>query len=310
MKLIDLTDQKFGRLTVKKIAYRKRSKSGRQRIYWECLCDCGKITIKVGDNIKSGRSKSCGCYHLESIKKTNTKHGKTDTNEYNIWLGIKQRCLDKNSESYKDYGGRGIKMCERWLESFENFYDDMGPRPSKRHSIDRIDNEGDYTPENCHWATKLEQANNTRSNRFIKIDGVEKTLAQWCRFYDITYGIVECRIRRGWPIEKAIKTEADFKLDIITFNGETKHLTQWAKDLGINRGTLYGRIYDLGWPIEKAFTAPLTEKQSAKINGVTKTMKQWCDFYKIDYGVFRMRTHRGWSIHKALTTPVKSPRKK
>lgn len=157
-KLIDLTGQTFGRLTVI-----ERSGTGNTgQAQWKCLCECGKETIVLGDNLRRGKQVSCGCYHSEIMFKHGATVGEKKTQEYVIWCEMKRRCTDNNAEYYKDYGGRGIKVCERWTNSFENFFEDMGKRPSKRHSIDRIYNDGDYEPGNCRWATQSQQSINSR----------------------------------------------------------------------------------------------------------------------------------------------------
>jgi hypothetical protein len=147
---------------------------------------------------------SCGCLRVEHGQRIrraqglNSKtHGMSHTNEYMIWAGIKQRCY-KNEvwcRSYKNYGGRGIKVCDRWMECFENFYEDMGPRPSKDHSVERKDNNKDYSPENCYWGTRIEQGNNRRNNRMITIEGVTLTKITWCRMLGITHSTVDELIR-------------------------------------------------------------------------------------------------------------------
>lgn len=147
--LIDITGQTYNKLTA--IEYSGGGK-------WKCLCECGNYTnVKRGD-LARNHTKSCGCLAVENAK----THGKRDSKEYNSWHGMKNRCLNENHVHYKHYGGRGITVCDEWKDSFENFYKDMGDKPTPQHSIDRINVNGNYTPENCRWATKKEQSLNKR----------------------------------------------------------------------------------------------------------------------------------------------------
>ncbi len=188
----------FGRLFVVDFAGVKYGHS-----QWLCKCDCGNEVVV--DNSNLGRnSNSCGCLAKQITKERSITHGKRGTRIYAIWQGMKQRCTNKKMQAYKYYGGRGIKVCERWLK-FENFYEDMGERPEGK-SLDRIDNDGDYCKENCRWATIKEQMNNTRYNTKITFKGKTMNVNEWEKKLNMSSGAIRGRLKRGWSIEKTLTT--------------------------------------------------------------------------------------------------------
>lgn len=172
-----------------------------------CRCECGiEKDVRPG-KLFDGTSKSCGCLRQE----LRTTHGMTatdvrrDSHEYWIWNTIVQRCTNPKIPNWMDYGGRGISMCDAWLK-FENFYADMGQRPTLKHSIERRDNDGDYCPENCYWATRMEQGKNKRNNRWLTAFGKTQHLAEWSREFNIQHTTILARLRAKWSIEDAIST--------------------------------------------------------------------------------------------------------
>lgn len=183
----------------------KIEESGKHRVRWTCVCDCGKIVTILSDNLRCERTMSCGCFRSEKSALRNKTHGKSTTKLYGVWCGIKARCFNKNSTAYKDYGGRGIKMCEEWsnhYDLFEKWAIDNGYKEGL--SIDRIDNNGDYSPENCRWVTDAAQANNRRSNRIYTINGVTHNLTEWANILGINPKTLFNRVYTGVDFEKAI----------------------------------------------------------------------------------------------------------
>jgi len=167
----DRIGEKWNNLTIIKFDRGEKKLQGGYRYYWFCECTCGIVKSILYGNLQSGSTKSCGCLKSELISNNSTKHGHTKkkkiSSEFNSWNGMFYRCYNINCDNYKYYGGKGIIVCDRWKNSFENFLKDMGFKPDKSYSIDRIDNNGNYEPSNCRWATKLEQSNNQSTNRIL-----------------------------------------------------------------------------------------------------------------------------------------------
>lgn len=202
VRRIDITGRRFGRWTV--LEYEGNRNGGS---WYSCKCDCGTIKSTTYDRLKLGQSKSCGCLASEMRIKRNLKHGQCargkETREWLSWRNMIGRCQNPKNTAYMNYGGRGIKVCDRWME-FTNFFEDMGKCP-KNHTLDRIDVNGDYCPENCRWASYKQQARNTRKNLFFTVKGETKTLAEWAEIYQCRYGLVQKRVLQlGWDIEEAL----------------------------------------------------------------------------------------------------------
>lgn len=193
---MNLIGQTFGRYTV--IEFSPKVQFG-QGTFFVCRCECGRLSTVRGSALRAGSQKACQwCGH--------TRHGKSRTKEFRIWTNIKYRCTNPDSHAYAKYGGRGIKMCDRWQESFENFLADMGVRPTIKHSLERINNNVGYEPGNCKWALSIDQMNNTSLNRFVTYNGATKTVSQWAREVGLEYMTLLVRLKKGWSPEKALTT--------------------------------------------------------------------------------------------------------
>jgi hypothetical protein len=196
--------QRFGRLTVISTEIDCQI-SERSRVYrWMVRCDCGNERWVQHPALRNGLTISCGCWAREKIRATGTRHGMHASPEYRAWKSLRERCTDPRSKSYPSYGGRGITVCPEWGASFDAFYQDMGPRPSPQHSIDRIDNDGPYSRGNCRWATKKEQSRNHRKNRLITHAGRTMPLAAWADEAGISWAAMVGRMKRGWSMEQAL----------------------------------------------------------------------------------------------------------
>lgn len=195
---VSLEGKRYGSLIVVR---RSNEDIPYKRSKWLCQCDCGKQCIRTQTSLVSNKSFSCGCLKRQRRK----THGCAGRSIYKIWLGMKARCLNPNFHAYPNYGGRGISICERWM-NFEHFLEDMGDRPSLKHTLDRVDNNGSYCKENCRWATRVEQSRNTRKNHNIKFNGITKCLKDWQRETGITS--IGVRLQNGWTIEEALTVPA------------------------------------------------------------------------------------------------------
>lgn len=191
-KPLDLTGMRFVRL----FAIKRAGSTPKGKALWECLCDCGKMIILPGRRLVNGNTRSCGCLKRDStsarMRETRTTHGKSNTLTYRVWNTMLIRCGDPENKKFPIYGGRGITVCDRWKD-FLNFLSDMGEKPAGL-SIERINNNGNYEPDNCKWATAKEQANNTRRNRRITYNGETLTLTEWSQRLGITPSTLHERI--------------------------------------------------------------------------------------------------------------------
>lgn len=201
----DLLGKVFGRLTV--ISFHEvRHIRGRKKSYWLCKCICGNTVSVVRGSLlhKVEPTRSCGCLHREVTSLAKSKHRESsitgNTKEYRTWAKMIARCTNQNDPKYHRYGGRGITVCERWRHSYDNFLSDLGRAPSKKHSIDRINVNGNYEPGNCRWATAKQQANNTTKNRYISYLGITKSASDWALEVGMKQATIIARLNRGWSV--------------------------------------------------------------------------------------------------------------
>lgn len=195
----------FSRLTVI-----DRCQNHGKKVSYLCVCSCGKERQIAGVSLKNGVTKSCGCLSKELVAKRAvvlmTTHGGSSKPEYKVWQAMLLRCHKTTCKDFKRYGARGISVCERWRNSFENFIDDMGYRLAKNYSLDRIDNNGNYEPGNCRWTTPTIQGNNKRSNRILVFNGEAKTVAEWSRHLKMPIKMLYDRVSQGWVASDALST--------------------------------------------------------------------------------------------------------
>jgi hypothetical protein len=198
-KFIDITGQRFGRLTAI-----KRLPKWKYTYKWLCKCDCGNETTVLMNNLRRLHTTSCGCHIKEIAGKQRISHGMSYTRIHSIWRNMKKRCSDPNSNRHSSYFDKNITVCDKWL-TFEGFYEDMAEGYADNLSIDRLDNSKGYYKENCRWATATEQTNNQTRNKIIEVDGIKDTLANICRAYNVNYKMARDRLLEGWTTERAIK---------------------------------------------------------------------------------------------------------
>lgn len=196
---VDLTGKVYGRLTV--IAFRP---DDTKNAHWLCRCRCGRETVVRASCLTTGYTKSCNCLAREASSVRNRKHGLRSRPEYEVWRLMVRRCHDPRSTSYRDYGARGISVCPRWRASIEAFISDMGPRPSKKHEIDRINNDRGYEPGNCRWTTRLIQSRNKRDTILVEYRGKVSPLSELARKSRVNYDTIRYRLRAGWSAEDAL----------------------------------------------------------------------------------------------------------
>lgn len=236
MRALDLTNKKFGRLVAIKIY--SADKYGRKK--WLCVCECGKERVVSSDNLNRGHTISCGCFRDEIRGELSLKHGQNrkgrTSKEYTAWQLMKSRCYNEFTDMYPIYGGRGIVVCDRWLHSFENFFADMGKKPSSEYSLDRYpDTNGNYEPGNCRWATDDQQRRNKRNNHWVTHNGRTLILQDWARELGTTDKVLRGRIKKGIALDKNVNK-------IIIVDLQTGIFYNSIKEAAIAKGEKYNNL--------------------------------------------------------------------
>lgn len=247
-RIIDMVGVRYAQVVGLRIAGSSASRDRK----WVFRCDCSRAFETNGYAVRSGKVTSCPDCAADRTRQASVVHGSTDTPEYRTWTDIKTRCNNPHSTSYDHYGGRGIRVCDRWLSDFLNFLQDMGTRPSELHSIERDDVNGDYTPENCRWATDAEQAINKTTTIWIEVDGVRKPLTVWAKEKGVSVHAVRQRHAAG--IQGSALFSPSKRDGCLDFNGIRDTYAGWSKRTGIKPSTIAMRVNTYGWTVSKALT--------------------------------------------------------
>lgn len=200
---IDLLGMVFNRWTVIKEADKEKESD---KLKWVCKCECGNVSKVPSTYLTKGKSKSCGCYKGEVTAMRNKTHGMSHIDEYGIWQTMINRCYNENVKGYHNYGGRGVFVCDRWLESFENFFEDVGLRPTKKHSLDRFpDINGNYEPSNFRWATKEQQQRGQRRNVWLEHNGEKMVLIDWAKRFGVRHTCISEHLKSGKTFSEIVE---------------------------------------------------------------------------------------------------------
>jgi hypothetical protein len=260
---LDITGETYGHL--KALEFRGKTKQNQAVWAFECLA-CGNVIERPSHTVRNGNTRSCGCVTNKMKSLSKTKHGASKSSVYGSYRAMLRRCSDTEDPMFHRYGGRGIAVCSRWLgpDGAANFLADMGEKPSPQHTIERIDNDLGYSPENCRWATRKEQADNRYTTKHITVDGETLSQADWDRALGNGLNVVGDRVRRGWSRDTAVKTPVARHKHNLTCNGRTMSIHAWEIEMGLGHGTIKKRMKDLGWSAEKAITTPSRKRAPLK----------------------------------------------
>lgn len=303
-EIIDMIGKKFGKLTVLSRGNDEIKKDGSHVIQYICECECGNIVEVRGTFLRSGHTTSCGCAHI--------KHGRSNSREYKIFQGVKQRCYNPNFVQYADYGGRGIYVCDEWLNGetgIANYLDwvdrnindpDHGYKEDR--TIARIDNDGPYAPWNCRWEDKKEQANNTRNNLWLTWNGKTKTASEWADLTELPVYVIYDRYHRGWDIFDVLNVPLNSHLHKIKLDDGKYYTTaEISKMCGIPRDIIFDRIVRLHWNHNTAMNTPVLEHyKMITYNGDTLSYADWDRARGYAPGTVGGRIRRGWTEEEAL----------
>jgi hypothetical protein len=252
-KAVDMTGHRFGSAIV--IGRAPAASTGNcVPAMWRCLCDCGAEFVRSGGVIRHCESDNSGCLRC-GYSRRSKKHGMAGCPAHVRWKAMIQRCHNPRNPSYKNYGGRGIAVCARWRKSFERFYADMGDPPTRRHTLERINNDAGYKPSNCEWATKHTQSRNRRTNRFLTLNGRTQCVVDWARELGITPGALSDRIDGGWDVARALTAGNTKAAKLYTAQNRTMTIEDWSASTGISVDAIYQRLRR-GWTIERAVSVP------------------------------------------------------
>lgn len=264
----------------------------------KCRCACGKEVLLREYQYRTGKTKSCGCLQASGVRGRMVTHGMTGTKIYRVWAGMMSRCYTKTTTRYKNYGGRGITVCERW-HKFENFYADMGERPSDLHSINRLDNDKGYAPENCAWATTKEQSGNKSSTVVVTNQmGTKVCLKAHCDALGKNYSTVRGRMLAGMTVEQATTAEIPPRPTMLLHN-ETVFISEYCKKHKLNYEIVKSRLNN-GWSAEDAVEKPAKPRQYV-LEGTNKMLlTDYCKTHNINYSSVIQRLHRGETMEHAI----------
>lgn len=246
---INLAGKRFGRLVVIGISHNTHYGH-----YWECICDCGKNKKVFGGHLRNGKTKSCGCLNQDTTRFRNTTHGMTKTRIFVVWQNMIKRCENPNNHAYNHYGGRGIKVCNRWHQ-FARFFEDMGLQPTDKHQIDRTNNDKGYCKENCKWVLPQDNSRNRRNNVNLTIDGVTDCVVEWAKQFSISAAVVYSRIKKGWgeiealttpPLSRKIKLDAK-QIEEIKILSKTMPQSKIAAKYNVCQQTISNVITSRTW---------------------------------------------------------------